>query len=88
MAWELRGAWATGARVALSLDHRCRWRRVEGHVRAVSATGASVTVNGWRVPLEAVLAVHKPSRLGDSTARAGGWFGRRYEPPQAEELPL
>lgn len=87
MMWELRGAWASGRRVALSLDDACELQRVEGFVQAVSPTDAWVRVRGWRVPAWAVLAVHLPSRLGDSTARGGPWHGmaRRVE-PQAEAL--
>lgn len=88
VAWECRTAWAAGWRVALSLDERCTPRRVEGHVRAVSPTDASVDVAGLSIPLDAVLAVHRPSRLGDSTWRGGAWAARRYEPPQREELPI
>lgn len=73
--WELRSAWASGKRVALSLDERCTPRRVEGHVSAVAATGAYVRVAGLHVPDEAILAVHLPSILGDSTARDGQWHG-------------
>lgn len=89
IAWECRSAWAAGWRVALSLDERCEPRRVEGHLQSVSATDASVTVAGLQVPLDAVLALHRPSRLGDSDWQNGHrWRGRRYEPPQREELPL
>lgn len=69
IAYELRAAWALGRRVSLSLE-RCDVERLEGTVSSVSATGASVTVSGKLVPLDRVLAVHLPSRLGDSTARA------------------
>lgn len=88
VAWECRSAWAAGWRIALSLDERCTPRRVEGVLSGVSATDATVRIAGLLVPLDAVLAVHRPSRLGDSTWRGGDWRGRRYEPPQREELPL
>lgn len=86
VAWELRAAWGAGWRVALSLDERCRMRRLEGIVGAVSATDATVRVNGWLVPLEAVLAVHRPSRLGDSSNRGGAWSGPGRVEPQRERL--
>lgn len=88
VAWELRGAWARGLRVALSLDDRCDMPRLEGHVRRVAATDAFVEISGVHVPLDAVLAVHRPSRLGDSSFEDGRWHGRHYIPPQREELPL
>lgn len=76
IAWELRSAWATGHRVSLTIAGDVH--RVEGHVCAVSATDAYAVVNGLHVPLESVLAVHRPSRLGDSTYREGSispWTG-------------
>lgn len=80
MAWELRAAWASGRRVALTIDGASR---VEGHVQAVSATDATVKVAGVLIPLGLVLAVHVPSRLGDSTVRGGRWAGdpRRVDLP-------
>lgn len=89
MLWELRGAWATGKRVALSLDDRCDPPRVEGWVSRVAATGTFVQVAGWHVPADAILAVHLPSRLGDSDHERGTWHGpiRRLQPiPGQEEL--
>lgn len=77
MAWELRAAWATGRRVAVSVDGH---GRVEGHVSHVAATDAFAVVRGTLVPLGLVLAVHHPSRLGDSTARAGQWEGPAHAP--------
>jgi hypothetical protein len=68
VAWELRGAWATGRRVSVSLE-RADVDRLEGTVQRVAATDAYATIAGRRVPLDRVLAVHLPSRLGDSTAR-------------------
>lgn len=51
--------------------------RVEGRVSAVSPTDASATIAGWLVPLDRILAVHAPSRLGDSTVGGGErWHGR------------
>lgn len=83
IAWELRTAWATGRRVSLSLSPACAPRtRVEGWVRHVAATSASVTVAGLSVPLDQVLAVHLPSRLGDSTVR-----GEFHGPGHAETRP-
>lgn len=78
----------TGSALALSLNSRCDRPRIEGHVTGVAATDAYVRIGGLHVPLDAVLAVHRPSRLGDSTARGGAWHGPRYEPPQVEELPV
>jgi hypothetical protein len=77
--WDLRGAWASGRRVALSLDADVS--RAEGHVTRVSATDASVHVGDLLVPADRILAVHLPSRLGDSTVRAGDpWAGRPRRP--------
>lgn len=84
--WELRAAWASGRRVALTLE-RADCTRVEGHVSSVAATGVAVVVRGLLVPLDRVLAVHLPSRLGDSTARGEGWHGapgRVVRPGQTE----
>ena len=86
--WECRSAWAAGWRVALSLDERCTPRRVEGTVNSVSPTDASVTVAGLHVPADAILAVHRLSRLGDSTFKGAHWGRDRYVAPQREELPL
>lgn len=85
VAWELRTAWATGRRVALSLSERCTPRRVEGHVQVVAATSAFVTVAGWRIPLDEVLAVHLPTRLGDSTVRGGVFHGAGHAPDVAAD---
>jgi hypothetical protein len=86
MAWELRYAWAVGKRVSLSLASGLR---IEGHVTTVAATSAFVVVSGCHVPLAQVLAVHNPSRLGDSSVGDEPWNGRarRPRPPQKEELP-
>lgn len=67
ITWELRSAWALGRRISVSLD-RADDDRLEGTVRAVAGSGAYAVVAGKHVPLERVLAVHRPSRLGDSTA--------------------
>lgn len=75
-AWDLRWAWATGHRVSVSLDV-ADLQRVEGHVAAVSATDAYVIIRRLHIPLDRILAVHKPSLLGDSTARGGQWSGPR-----------
>lgn len=80
VAWELRGAWATGRRVAVSLE-RADVGRLEGHVSRVSATGATMVLAGLHVPLDRVLAVHWPSRLGDSTVAVDErWRGRARAP--------
>ena len=86
VAWELRAAWASGRRVSVSLE-RADVARLEGVVRSVSATDAFAVIAGVKVPLEPVLAVHLPSRLGDSTFRTGEWSGpvpaaRRQHPGQ------
>ena len=89
VAWELRGAWASGRRVSVTLE-RCDVDRVEGHVFTVAATDATVTIAGLSIPLDRVLAVHRPSRLGDSTVADGErWRGRarRVERPGQSELP-
>lgn len=84
---ELRAAWATGRRVALSLE-RCDFDRMEGIVTRVAASGAHVRVRGRLVPMDRVLALHWPSRLGDSSHgnRVGGWTGvgrgGRWEPQE------
>lgn len=72
-AWELRSAWASGRRVAVSVEEGAgRIGRVEGHVGRVAPTGAFVVIAGSHVPLERVLAVHFPPAWGgDST-----WSGR------------
>lgn len=80
---ELRAAWATGRRVALSLDGF--GGRIEGHVERVAASDASVVVAGETLPLERVLALHRPSRLGDSTAAAGERFDARGRAPRAPQ---
>jgi hypothetical protein len=90
VAWELRTAWARGRRVSLSIEADVE--RVEGHVQHVSPTNASVTVAGLMVPLDRVLAVHLPSRLGDSEFDDRGrerWRGpvppgARRDPRQVE----
>ncbi len=82
MLWELRAAWGTGRRVALSLDERCTPRRLEGWIKSVAATGAYVRLGGVHVPADAILAVHLPSLLGDSTATDGAWHGPALRPEQ------
>lgn len=45
------------------------------------------TLEARRQATDAILAVHHPSRLGDSTARAGAWTGpSRRVIPQSEAL--
>lgn len=84
--WELRRFWASGRRVALSLDGGSR---AEGQVTRVSATGAWVKINATRIPTELILAVHRPVILGeDTTHRRGDWhFESPRVLPQVEELP-
>jgi hypothetical protein len=87
IAWELRSAWALGRRISVTIAHADE-DRLEGTVRAVSASDAYAVVAGRHVPLERVLAVHRPSRLGDSTAGVKDRFdGRvprraRHDPAQ------
>jgi len=81
--WDLRGAWASGRRVAISLDADIP--RAEGHVTKVSATDASVHVGDLLIPADRILAVHLPSRLGDSTVRTGDpWAGPPRRPVEIE----
>lgn len=75
---ELRHAWASGRRVALSLD--ADEHRVEGFVERVAASGAWVRVNATHVPATAILAVHLPARTADSTARPTERFHRGAHP--------
>src|SRR3954452_24896915 len=88
--WDLRGAWATGRRVALSLDADVS--RAEGHVVRVSATDASVYIGDLLIPADRILAVHLPSRLGDSTVSPGEQWGGTARRPRAPagqtELPI
>ncbi len=89
VAWDLRTAWASGRRVSVTLE-RADVDRVEGHVFTVSPTNASVTIAGLLIPLDRVLAVHSPSRLGDSTVGEDErWRGRarRIELRGQDELP-
>ena len=86
IAFELRAAWATGRRVALSLD-ACDLDRVEGCVDRVAATNATVTVAGRLVPMDRILAVHHPSRLGDSTA-GRSWARAAHELRQPGQLEI
>jgi hypothetical protein len=88
VAWDLRTAWATGRRVALTLNEHATTSRLEGHVQSVAATDAYAVLGGLHVPLTAILAVHRPSRLGDSSIVDGQrWAGRaRRVVPQLEEL--
>jgi hypothetical protein len=87
-AWDLRSAWATGLRVSVStdlFDHE----RIEGTVSAVAATDAHARIAGLQIPLDRVLAVHRPSRLGDSSfdPKQERWRGRtRTYEPQKERL--
>lgn len=87
IAWELRAAWALGRRISVTIEDSDD-ARLEGTVRAVAASGAYAIVGGRHVPLERVLAVHRPSRLGDSTASVADRFdGRtprhaRHDPAQ------
>lgn len=84
-AWDLRAAWGAGWRVSARTDiEGCE--RLEGIVTRVAATDAYARIAGHVVPLDRVLSVHNPSRLGDS--RAGKrWSGTaRQRLPQDEQL--
>lgn len=84
--WELRKAWASGTRVALTIDGA---ERVEGHVDHVAASGLYVLVSGTHVPCDMILAVHTPSLLGDSTwdwTLAAWWAKPKRWEPQRERL--
>lgn len=59
-AWELRGHWIAHRRVVVTLTPRCLVERIEGLVSHVAVTGAFVVIDGWHVPLEDVLAIHRP----------------------------
>jgi hypothetical protein len=85
IAWELRTAWALGRRVSVTIENADE-NRLEGAVRAVASSGAYAVVAGLHVPLERVLAVHRPSRLGDSTVKDGEPW-RAPVPRAAKSLP-
>jgi hypothetical protein len=84
-AWDLRAAWGAGWRVSVLTDiPGCG--RLEGIVTRVAATDAYAQIAGRLVPLDRVLSVHSPSRLGDSTAGAR-WSGPPLQHvPQLEQL--
>jgi hypothetical protein len=86
-AWELRTAWATRRRVAVSLE-RADLERVEGYVFAVAATGVSATIAGIVIPLDRILAVHHPSLLGDATGRGGSYDGPARREPMAGQAEI
>jgi len=84
-AWDLRAAWAAGRRVSVRLD-LVDHERVEGIVTRVAATNAFVRVGGLSIPMDCILSVHNPSRLGDSKA-GKMWAGAaRLRVPQDERL--
>lgn len=88
VAWELRAAWATGRRVSVSVSAADGVGRLEGLVDSVAASGAFARIGSHHVPLEAVLAVHWPSRLGDAR-RWGSRPGRARKPvPPRGQLAL
>lgn len=59
-AWELRGHWAAHRVVVVTLTPRCVVERIEGLVSQVAVTGAFVVIDGWHVPIEDVLSIHRP----------------------------
>jgi hypothetical protein len=74
ISWDLRGAWATGRRVALRLDETCEIERVEGTVSHVAASSAFVRIRDLEgeiiVPMGAILSLHWPHWLeGGSSPR-------------------
>jgi hypothetical protein len=70
MARELReefwAGWRSGPQrdVVLTLSERCEMRRLQGRVKRVAVTGAFVIVTAkdgdWHVPIDDVLAIHRP----------------------------
>lgn len=60
ISWELRAKWASREEVVLSLSERCDPRRLEGTVDRVAPSGAFVVCDGWHIPIEDVLGVHRP----------------------------
>jgi len=83
--WDLRTAWATNRWISVTLD-LADCPRLEGTVGHVAASGAHATIAGRHVPIAYILAVHSPSRLGDSTQghRPGH---RRRRPAALEQIP-
>lgn len=76
--------WAKGWRVSLAINGD--ETRIEGFVSSVAATGSYVVVGDLHVPVDRILAVYRPSRLGDSTFEEGErWAG--WVPPGARALP-
>jgi hypothetical protein len=66
VAWDLRAAWGTGARVSVRFEDGCVVERIQGRVTHVSATGATATVDDGHAdgpmdfPCVLVLSVRKP----------------------------
>lgn len=84
-AWDLRSAWATGRRVSVRTDIE-GFERLEGIVSRVAPTSAFARIAGRVVPLDRVLSVHHPSRLGDSKAGKVWGGAGRLRTPQEERL--
>jgi len=83
--WDLRTAWATNRWISVTLDlEHCP--RLEGTVGHVAASSTHATIAGRHVPIARILAVHWPTRLGDSTQghRPGH---RRRRPAALEQIP-
>ncbi len=91
IAWECRGAWATGRRVSLSLEGR---GQLVGLVRAVAATGAYVILatdedpDGIHVPLYIVEAVHRPHFHSPATWRPRAYDGDPDQQVIPGQLPI
>jgi hypothetical protein len=68
LGWDLRTAMALGREIRVVLSGRCDGVRVaedgsrvlQGRVQRVSPTNAHMTIQGVMVPLDEVLAVHRP----------------------------
>lgn len=93
LAWELRGAWATGGEVGIRLRGGAGGdRRVRGRVERVAATGAFAVLwdgcGALHVPVVRIAAVVRPH------FHSGGDWGPPVEPRpaagarRAVELPL
>jgi hypothetical protein len=87
VTWELRTSWASGRRVALTLEG-CDMPRLEGIVTAVASSGAFARVRGLHVPTDNILAIHWPSILGDGNGGNNGAPRRVQAAPGQTSLPL
>lgn len=60
-AWELRGYWASGREVRVTLGKHCMIQTIVGLVTRVSVTGAFAILDGWHVPCAEILATGRPT---------------------------